>query len=153
MQIRLMNIDDYDEIFALWRQCRGMGLRSLDDSRDGVSAFLKRNPSSCFVAEEGGATVGAILCGNDGRRGYIYHMCVHSAYRNRGYGTALVEAACAALEKEGITRVCLNIVQGNEMAKKFWQDRGWEQKPFLEFYSKPVSDRQNLPLGDSYGKI
>lgn len=144
--IRVMSIADYGELFNLWINTKGMGLRSLDDSREGISAFLKRNPATNFVALDSEKIVGAILCGNDGRRGYIYHTVVQSDYRNRGIATKLIEAAVAALKKEGITRVCLNVMETNEQGKVFWQNRGWEKKDFLGFYSKSITDRENTPL-------
>lgn len=144
--IREMTIADYEELFHLWTSTEGMGLRSLDDSKEGIAAFLKRNPHTNFVALAGGRIIGAILCGHDGRRGYIYHTVVKSDYRNQGIGTQLIKAAAAALQKEGITRVCLNVMETNEQGKTFWKNRGWEKKDFLGFYSKSITDRENTPL-------
>ncbi|MBQ8642253.1 MAG: GNAT family N-acetyltransferase [Clostridia bacterium] len=123
-----------------------MGLRSLDDSEEGIAVFLKRNPETCFVALEEENVVGVILSGHDGRRGYIYHTVVHTDCRKQGIGTALVDAAVSALQKEGITRICLNVMESNEEGKKFWINRGWEKKDFLRFYSKSITARENLPL-------
>lgn len=144
--IRKMKIEDYEDLFHLWVNTEGMGLRSLDDSREGILAFLKRNPTTSFIAVEEGRIIGGILCGNDGRRGYIYHTVVASAYRNQGIATQLIEAAVIALQKEGITRVCLNVMEKNESSKRFWQNRGWEKKDFLGFYSKSITDKENIPL-------
>lgn len=144
--IRPMTIDDYEQVLSLWLHTEGMGLRSLDDSREGISHFLNRNPSTCFVAHADGKIIGAILCGHDGRRGYIYHTVVDSAYRCRGIGSRLIDAAVAALQAEGITRVCLNVMETNETGKAFWLKKGWEKKDFLGFYSKSITDRENLPL-------
>ena len=77
MNIRKMVINDYDEVYALWMSCAGMGLNDLDDSKDGIDKFLKRNPDTCFVAEYNSQIVGVIIVGNDGRRGYIYHTAVN----------------------------------------------------------------------------
>lgn len=144
--IREMTIDDYEEVFNLWLNTEGMGLRSLDDSKDGISAFIKRNPKTSFVAIYDGTVIGAILCGNDGRRGYIYHTVVQSDYQNQGIATQLIEAAVSALREEGITRVCLNVMETNEHGKAFWQKMGWEKKEFLGFYSKSITEKENLPL-------
>ena len=65
MRIRVLTMADYDLVYALWTGTPGMGLRSLDDSAEGIKRFLGRNPSSCFVAEEGNRLAGAILCGHD----------------------------------------------------------------------------------------
>lgn len=145
--IRKMVTEDYEAVFDLWIHTKGMGLRSLDDSKEGISAFLKRNPTTSFVAEADGNVIGVILCGNDGRRGYIYHTVVHEAYRNQGIATRLIDAAVSALKKEGITRVCLNVVETNEQGKAFWQKRGWEKKEFLGFYSRGISNQENVPIG------
>ena len=144
--IRKMTIEDYESVFELWKNTPNMGLRSLDDSRDGIGAFLKRNPGTCFVSFDGGIVTGAILCGHDGRRGYIYHTVVRPEYRKQGIGTALINAAVSALNDEGITRVCLNVMESNEAGKAFWEKMGWEKKDFLGFYSKSVTDKENKPM-------
>ncbi len=72
-QIRTMTIKDYEEVYTLWTTIHGFGMRSLDDSKEGVQRFLQRNPSTSVVAvvkeENKEKIVGAILCGHDGRRG------------------------------------------------------------------------------------
>ena len=105
MEIRLMTPEDYLSVYALWLSTPGMGLNTTDDSREGIEKYLARNPSTCFVAEEGGEIVGVILSGHDGRRGTIHHTAVRESCRNRGVGSALVERAMEALSKEGIRKV------------------------------------------------
>lgn len=143
---RIMTIDDYQALFDLWQSTPGLGLRSLDDSWEGISAFLTRNPATNFAAWEDGRLAGAILCGHDGRRGYIYHTVVRPEYRGRGIGSALVDLAVDALKQEGITRVCLNVMESNGQGRDFWIHRGWEKKDFLGFYSRGITERENLPL-------
>ena len=91
--IRVMTIDDYDSVHDLWMSIKGFGIRSIDDSREGVEKFLRRNPTTSMIAVEDGKTVGAILCGHDGRRGCMYHVCVHEKYRMRGIGKAMAARA------------------------------------------------------------
>lgn len=81
--IRNMTLDDYDKIIALWKNTDGLGLRSLDDSKQGISLFLNRNPATNFVAVDNDEIIGTILCGQDGRRGYIYHTVVEVAIEIR----------------------------------------------------------------------
>ncbi len=76
MKIRLMTLGDYENVYVLWISCAGMGLNSLDDSREGIARFLRSNPTTCFAADEEGQVVGAIMTSHDGRRGYIYHTAV-----------------------------------------------------------------------------
>ena len=73
--IRVMTIEDYDEVYKLWKKIRGFGIRSIDDSKEGVERFLRRNPTTSFVAVKEGKIVGSILCGHDGRQGSLYHVC------------------------------------------------------------------------------
>ena len=59
-----MTIDDYDRVAALWAGIKGFGIRSIDDSREGIERFLRRNPNTSVVAEMDGKLVGSILCGH-----------------------------------------------------------------------------------------
>src|SRR5690606_11781284 len=110
-----MTIDDYDSVYNLWMNTPGIGLNDLDDSREGIERYLKRNPKTCFVAEKDNKIIGTILCGNDGRRGFIYHAAVSPEERNNGVGSALVEAALNALKKEGINKVALVVFSDNQI--------------------------------------
>ncbi len=107
MLIRSMDNNDYERVYKLWMSCKGMGLNDLDDSKEGIDRFLKRNPDTCFVAEQNGKIIGSIICGNDGRRGYIYHTAVASNYRKKGVGTVLVETTLQALKNLGINKAAL----------------------------------------------
>ena len=126
VRIRPMTIDDYDAVWALWMSCRNMGFNTLDDSREGIGRLLRRNPTTSFVAETGGALAGVILAGQDGRRGYIYHMAVAEAYRRRGVGSALVEKCLAALKAEGIHKVALLVFRYNDAGNAFWEKQGFD---------------------------
>ena len=91
MTIRKMILQDYDGVYALWMSCKNMGFNDVDDSRAGIEKFLRRNPDTSFVAEENGAIIGVILGGQDGRRGYIYHLSVAEGHRRQGVGALLTD--------------------------------------------------------------
>ena len=99
MEIRTMTIADYEGVHDLWKTIRGFAIRSIDDSKEGVERFLKRNPTASVVAVEDGKIVGSILCGHDGRRGCLYHVCVHENYRMQGIGKSMVVHCMKALEE------------------------------------------------------
>ena len=124
VNIRPMRPEDYDAVYALWISSPNMGFNNLDDSRGGVEHFLRRNPDTCFVATAGGGLAGVILAGQDGRRGYIYHMAVAEAHRRRGVGTALLDRCLDALRKEGINKVALLVFKDNEAGNAFWERQG-----------------------------
>lgn len=116
---------DYAEIYALWLSCTGMGLNDLDDSPDGIARFLKRNPDTCFVAEEQGKIIGTILAGHDGRRGYIYHTAVLPDYRKQGIGAQLVEQVLASFRALGIGKAALVVFVRNTTGNAFWESMGF----------------------------
>ena len=132
--VRTMTIDDYEEVSLLWHKIKGFSIRSIDDSREGVARFLKRNPDSSVVAVEDSRVVGAILCGHDGRRGCMYHVCVDPEYRMRGIGKSMVVFAMNALKKENISKVSLIAFTKNEVGNKFWRCIGWTKREDLNYY-------------------
>ena len=140
MTIRPMIIDDYDRVWALWMSCRNMGFNDLDDSREGIGRFLKRNPATCFVAEAGGDLAGVILAGHDGRRGYIYHMAVGERFRRRGVGAALVEWCLEALKTEGIHKVALVAFKTNAAGNAFWEQMGCSLRDDLNYRNRALSE-------------
>ena len=129
-----MTIEDYDEVFALWTKIRGFGIRSIDDSKEGIEMFLKRNPSTSVVAEEDGKVVGSILCGHDGRRGCLYHVCVDEAHRRKGIGKAMVVRAMEALRAEKINKVTLIAFTDNDLGNAFWNTIGWTKREEYNYY-------------------
>ena len=140
MDIRLMTIEDYDQVYDLWLSCKGMGLNNVDDTREGIEKYLKRNPETSFVAEEDGKIIGVIIAGNDGRRGYIYHTAVHPDHRHQGIGTKLVDAALEALNSVGINKVALVVFSRNEDGNAFWEKIGFSERHDLSYRNKALVD-------------
>lgn len=141
MKIRNMRIDDYEEVYSLWVNTPGMGLNTLDDSRNGVAKYLERNPKTCFVAEKEGRIVGVLLSGHDGRRGFIYHAAVAMEERRKGIGAALVDSAVEALRNEGINKVALVVIDGNKIGNEFWESEGFTTRDDLVYRNKVISSR------------
>ncbi|MFV0363810.1 MAG: GNAT family N-acetyltransferase [Suipraeoptans sp.] len=141
--IREMKTDDYDLVFELWMSIKGFGIRSIDDSKDGVLRFLKRNPTTSVVAICDGKVVGSILCGHDGRRGCFYHVCVGEHYRRRGIGKNMVVFAMNALRKEKINKVSLIAFTKNDLGNAFWNTIGWTKREDLNYYEF-VLNRENI---------
>ncbi len=144
MNIRTMKPDDYSQVYALWLSCKGMGLNSADDSQDGINKFLLRNPDTCFVAEENSVIVGAIMAGNDGRRGYIYHTAVSPLYRRKGIGTALVRETLNALSKLGISKTALVVFDRNEDGNSFWEKQGFIVREDLIYRNKALAETSRI---------
>lgn len=139
--VRVMTVEDYDQVRELWNSIKGFGIRSVDDSREGVERFLKRNPTTSVVAIEEGRIVGAILCGHDGRRGCLYHVCVHKDYRMRGIGKSMVIFAMEALKKEQINKVSLIAFTKNDIGNVFWKEIGWTKREDLNYYDFTLNEK------------
>lgn len=138
--VRAMTIEDYDKVRALWMTIKGFGIRSVDDSREGVEAFLKRNPGCSVVAVLDDKIVGAILCGHDGRRGCLYHVCVAKDYRMRGIGKEMVVFCMNALKKEHINKVSLIAFTRNDIGNAFWKQIGWTKREDLNYYDFTLNE-------------
>ena len=132
--IRTMTIEDYAGVKALWMTIKGFAIRSIDDSREGVERFLLRNPKSSVVAVKNGEIVGAILCGHDGRRGCLYHVCVREDQRRNGIGKEMVIFCMNALKEEKISKVSLIAFSSNDIGNAFWKQIGWTKREDLNYY-------------------
>lgn len=144
MTIRKMVISDYDKVYSLWLSCKGMGLNDLDDSREGISRYLDRNPETCFVAEDGEKIIGVIIAGHDGRRGYIYHTAVSPDRRKQGIGRQLVDSAMNALKEQGINKTALVCFSKNEEGNAFWQNIGFTKRTDLPYRNKALADMKRI---------
>lgn len=121
---KIFTIDDFDSAVALWQSCEGIGLSDAD-SRCSIQRFLDRNPGSSFAAYDGSNLVGTVLGGHDGRRGYLYHLAVHPAYRKNSIGRNLAESCLSALSADGIQKCHLFIFNRNQDGIAFWKSLGW----------------------------
>ena len=133
-------MDDYEEVYKLWKKIHGFGIRSIDDSREGIERFIKRNPATSIVAEMDGKIVGSILCGHDGRRGCFYHVCVDENYRRRGIGKTMVVHAMEELKKEKINKVSLIAFAKNDVGNAFWNQIGWTKREDLNYYDFTLNE-------------
>ncbi len=135
-----MCISDYEQVYRLWLSCSGMGLNNLDDSKEGITRFLSRNPETCFVAEIEQMIIGAIIAGNDGRRGYIYHTAVNPDYRHQGIATELVNKAIGALNALGISKTALVVFSKNIDGNAFWEKNGFTSREDLIYRNKSITE-------------
>ncbi len=140
MTIRTLTIDDYDALYALWMSSPNMGFNNLDDSREGIDKYLKRNPTTSFAAIIDGELAGAILAGHDGRRGFVHHTCVAARFQGRGVGSALVEKCMDALKAEGINKVALLVFKYNDAGNAFWEKQGFSVRGDLNYRNRALAE-------------
>ena len=137
--VRDFRIKDYDAVIKLWQRTEGVGLNE-SDTRRAIAAYLRRNPKLSFVAEKAGRIIGAVLCGHDGRRGYLHHLAVSKRHRCRGIGRQLVNACLAKLRKAGISKCNIFIYASNTAGMKFWAHNGWSLRTELRLMQIPLND-------------
>lgn len=137
LQIREMVPTDYEALRTLWESSEGVGLSDAD-SPSGFEQFLKRNPRLSFVALDCDCLVGGVLCGHDGRRGYIHHLAVSLSHRRRGVARALVSRCLSGLSAEGIQKCHVFVFDENEAARVFWQAASWSARAELVMFSSPT---------------
>lgn len=141
--IREMTIADHPAVVALLSDTPGTRLRDAD-SRDATARYLNRNPGLSFVAEINGDIVGCVMCGHDGRRGYLQHLAVHGSYRRQGIGSRLVLACVSRLQKLRILKTHIDVLVSNEDAIQFWKRLGWQKRDDIYRFSLIASDGENV---------
>ena len=102
---------------------------------------MRRNPTTSVVAVENGEIIGAILCGHDGRRGCLYHVCVREDVRMRGIGKAMVVFCMEKLKAEQISKVSLIAFTVNDIGNAFWRKIGWTKREDLNYYDFVLNEK------------
>jgi len=133
--IREMTIDDYDAVHAFWSALDGIGLGQ-SDSRESIKRYLARNPGSSFIAFDDDQIIGAVLSGDDGRRGFIHHLGVAKSYQKKGIGRMLVDKCLKPLDNKGIKKFHIIVLKSNQDALKFWEKIGWTERDHLTIMTK-----------------
>ena len=146
--VREMQLSDFEKVQELWMSIHGFCIRSIDDSKEGVERFVRRNPTTSIVAEADGTIIGAVLCGHDGRRGCLYHVCVAEEYRKHGVGKAMVMQAMEALKREHINKIAVVAFTSNEVGNRFWKDMGWTFREDLNYYDFTLNENNKTKFNN-----
>lgn len=139
IEIAEMTPEDITGVIQLWESTPGLVMHTAD-SPESIERYLERNVGLSFVARVNQQVVGAVLCGTDGRRGYLQHLVVEPAFRRQGIGRALVERCKTALSRENIEKCHLFVLPGNTVAQRFWNQVGWTVREDLIMMSATLND-------------
>lgn len=132
--LRQMRIHDLDGALSLWSNTPGVVVREYDDSPEGITRFLKRNPDTSLVLDLNGEIVGTLLCGNDGRRGFLYHFVVREDLRGCGWGQRLLQTTYSRLRESGIAKGGVVVLTDNMSGVQFWEHNGWLNRDDLYYF-------------------
>ena len=130
--IRQFTTGDSEQAISLWRSTQWTSV-SATDSPPAIKRFLDGNPGLSWVADDGGHVIGTVMCGQDYRRGYIYHLVVDESYYGHGIGGQLLEKALDSLREIGIIKCHATVIDGNPSADYFWAKRGWEKQTTSQY--------------------
>lgn len=136
-----MTMADYDEVVALWQEAPGIGLSSADGP-EAIDIYLQRNPEMSITARDGDILVGAVLCGHDGRRGFIHHLAVAQSHYQRGIGKILINRCLDLLAGQGIEKAHIFVYGDNRQAIGFWERIGWSKRHELIIMSHDIQVRK-----------
>jgi N-acetylglutamate synthase len=139
VSIRTFEFADYEAARGLWEASEGVGLSGADEPQ-AIRAYLVRNPGLSFVAAERGEIVGTILCGHDGRRGFVHHLVTAESHRRRGIARALLNRGLAALRDVGVQKCHMFVFKANADGIAFWRTVGAEERLELTLFSLATSD-------------
>ena len=148
IEYRVLTENDYNGLYELWisQAMTKRAMNPVDDSKDGITRYIRRNPSTCFGAFEDEKMIGAILSGHDGRRGIIHHLCVNEDYKRRKIASTLVKMAEEGLKKEGIQKIFCIVFNNNDVANSFWEKTGYSLRTNINYRNKSLND--NIPKGE-----
>ena len=142
MKIRQMTIEDYDDIIVLLQETPGVTVRDAD-SKETTSKYLHHNSGLSFVAAVESKIVGCVMCGHDGRRGYLQHLVVNQDNRKQGIGDKLFMSCIRALKKSDISKNHIFVLKTNDLANNYWSNKDWQLREDINMYSYNSSAKED----------
>jgi len=128
---------DYKKVYDIWELCE-LKIEP-EDTKEAITRFLDNQTSAGFVAcISHNIIVGSILCGSDGRYGYLHHLAVHPDVRSKGVGAGLVERALLFLYQHNIETAAVFANEECQNAMEFWENVGWKYQQNLHVFSHKV---------------
>lgn len=140
IEIRTMNIEDYNEVMTLWKSIKGFKIRAIDDDFEHIKKFLDRNTGLSVVAIKDDHIVGSILSGHDGRQASFYHVCVDAKCRGLNIASRMVEEAIERLKEEGISKITLIAFKKNFAGNIFWKNQNWKLNTDINSYELTLNE-------------
>ncbi len=125
MNIRRYRQADESDVIELWREVFPSAPARNDPLKD-IELKLTEQPELFLVAIVDGLLVGTAMAGFDGHRGWVYYVAVHSTYRRRGIGSALMGEVESTLSQNGCPKLNLQIRSSNADVQAFYESLGFE---------------------------
>lgn len=124
--VRAMKESDIDQVLKLWNDIFGSSFLESSVTKEELIAYMKKNPDASSVAcTEEGKVIGALLCGNDGIRGFIYHIAIYNEYRVNEIEKRLLERSLSKLKEIGIKTGFIFTQNNNHDMDVSFNSIGW----------------------------
>jgi ribosomal-protein-alanine N-acetyltransferase len=132
MRLRPSHPDDLETLYEIDQACFVPGISY---SRKELAAFIGHRHSQTWVAEEAGKIAGFLIAHREPRQ--ILHIVtidVLKAWRRRGVGSLLMEAAEQWAGDQGLRMIGLETALDNRAAQRFYAARGYRKVGEIEHY-------------------
>lgn len=136
MIIRQFNMEDYDELIALWTAAGLPHKPCGRDKREEIEKQMQFPNTNYMVLEIDGKMAGSVFATHDGRKGWINRIAVHPDYRNRGLAMILTKKAEDWLTGIGIDVLCCLIEDWNDKSMNLAQKLGYRKLPEIIYFAK-----------------
>ncbi|NRY63931.1 GNAT family N-acetyltransferase [Clostridium beijerinckii] len=124
--VKAMKESDIEQVIKLWRDIFGSSFLEESVTKEQLSTYLKKNPKASSVAcNEDGKVIGALLCGSDGIRGFIYHIAICSEYRVNEIEKRMLDRSLGKLKEIGIKTGFIFTQSSNHDMEVAFNSIGW----------------------------
>jgi ribosomal protein S18 acetylase RimI-like enzyme len=129
LEIRPFTAADTGAVIDVWLRC-GLLHPGNDPGKD-IQRKLKVRPDLFLVGMIGATIVSTIMIGYEGHRGWINYLGVLPGHRRRGHARRMMEEAERLLRLEGCPKINLQVRNGNEAARLFYEGIGYSDSDTL----------------------
>ena len=123
MNIRPFEIQDEEQVIALWKECN-LVVPQNDPKKD-IQRKLKVNPELFLVGLVDNKVVASAMGGYEGHRGWVNYLAVSPSYQKKGYGRQIMDALEEKLKAIGCAKLNLQVRETNLAVVEFYKSIGY----------------------------
>jgi ribosomal protein S18 acetylase RimI-like enzyme len=127
--IRNATQGDSSAIIAIWEECNLVG--SWNNPPKDIIAALENPKSTILLLCNENRTIGTVLVGFDGHRGWVYYLAVAKEFQKMGFGKTLVFEAEKWLKENNVPKMNLMIRTANIKVKEFYESMKYIQSDVI----------------------
>jgi len=132
MNLRPFRRSDLNTLYEIDQTCFPPGVSY---AKSELASFIAGRGARTWIAEEGGQIVGFLIADRAGpRAAHIVTIDVCAAYRRRGVGRILMDAAEKWATDQKVELIYLETAEDNLIAQRFYHARGYAKVEKVEGY-------------------